>query len=123
MEDGDRGVELDQRVEGRDPDLGDLGGVGEQSEHDGFDELGLVDSSIGDTPQGQKAGHNGNFLLSDTSFDQGDQFTEDLLSGQNACRLNQIESHHFKKLEKSFMNLHSKIPYNAHWLGKNYYVH
>ena len=94
MEDGDRGVELDQRVEGRDPDLGDLGGVGEQSEHDGFDELGLVDSSIGDAPQGQKAGHNGNFLLSDTSFDQGDQFTEDLLSGQNACKLNQIESYY-----------------------------
>ena len=94
MEDGDRGVELDQRVEGRDPDLGDLGGVGEQSEHDGFDELGLVDSSIGDTPQGQKAGHNRNFLLSDTSFDQGDQFTEDLLPGQNAWKLNQIEPYY-----------------------------
>ena len=101
MEDGDRGVELDQRVEGRDPDLGDLGGVGEQSEHDGFDELGLVDSSIGDTPQGQKAGHNRNFLLSDTSFDQGDQFTEDLLPGQNAWKLNKIEPYHFTKLEKT----------------------
>ena len=84
VENRDRRVEFDQRVEGRDPDLGNFGGVGEQSEHDGFDELGLVDSSIGDTPQGQKAGHNGNFLLSNASFDQWDQFTEDLLPGQNA---------------------------------------
>ena len=90
MEDGNRGVELDQRVEGRDPDLGDLGGVREQGKHDGFDELGLVNPGIGDTPQGQKAGHNGNFLLSDASFNQGDQFTEDLLPGQNACKLNKL---------------------------------
>ena len=84
VEDGDRWVKLDQCVEGRDPNLGNLGGVGEQGKHDGFDELGLVNSGIGDTPQGQKASHNGNFLLSDASFDQGDQFTEDLLPGQNA---------------------------------------
>ena len=105
MEDGDRGVELDQRVEGWDPDLGDFGRVGEQSEHDGFDELGLINSGIGDTPQGQKAGHNGNFLLSNASFDQWDQFTEDLLPGQNAWKLKQIEYYPLKKLEENCTNL------------------
>ena len=85
MEDRDGGVELDEGVEGRDPDLGGFGGVGEQSEHDGFNELGLVDSSIGDTPQGQEAGHNGNNLLFNLSFDQGDQFSKDFLSWQHAC--------------------------------------